>query len=260
VAKEVPTSMSFAQDNMEPKNGQNQELKTGKNQFRYKSLVTIPPLEMVDDLIAFASCSISSISLNTYINTKIETKKLKFSDKKCKKIHIGKENFLCPALTVHGDQISDSEVEKYLGSLLSKDCSNNEDIAAKSAKGMGLVAQIMAMLNDISLGEHYFEVAMLLREAIFINGILTSIEVSYGLTKANIKSLENVDKILLRKFLAAHSKTPIEALYLELGCLPIKYVIIMRRIMFLFYLLSRPDNELISQFFKAQSFKPTKND
>ena len=43
---------------------------------------------------------------------------------------------------------------------------------------------------------------MLLREAIFINGILTNVEASYGVTKENIRMLDKIDHILLRKVLS----------------------------------------------------------
>ena len=80
----------------------------------------------------------------------------------------------------------------------------------------------MILLEEVCLGHHYFESAVLLRESLFLNGILFNIEVCYGLTKEEVDTLEAVDRILLRKILQAHSKTPAEALFLELGLLPIK--------------------------------------
>ena len=79
----------------------------------------------------------------------------------------------------------------------------------------------MCPLSETSLYEFYFEVAIMLREALFIIGTLKNVEVCHGLTKKEISMLEAVDKILIRKILSVHSKTPVEVLYLELGCLPI---------------------------------------
>ena len=101
----------------------------------------------------------------------------------------------------------------------------------------------------------------MLREAFFINGVLTNLEVCYGLTDKEINDLEKADHMLLRRILAAHSKTAIEALYLELGCIPLRFLIISRRIMYFHHiLLSRPKNSLIRQIFNAQEMYPVKND
>ena len=175
-------------------------------------------------------------------------------------MHLGTDNFLCPDLFAHEKKMASSDVEKYLGDLISRDCSNTANLSAKSAKGMGKISQIMNVLNDVSLGVHYFEIAVALREAIFINGIMTNVETLYGLTKENIEILEDVDKVLLRKILSAHSKCPSEALYLELGILPISYIIKGRRLMFLYDILSRNENELLSKFFQAQCLNPIRDD
>ena len=82
----------------------------------------------------------------------------------------------------------------------------------------------------------------------------------YGLSSQDIESLEILDRILLRKILSAHSKCPNESLYLELGILPIKFVIICRRLSFLHYILNSPDTDLLKQFFEIQKKYPAKND
>ena len=89
---------------------------------------------------------------------------------------------------------------------------------------------------------------------------MTNVEALYGLTKENIEILEDVDKVLLRKIFSSHSKCPSEAFYLELGILPIKYIVKGRRLMFLHDILKRKDSELLSRFFQAQNLKPVRND
>ena len=69
-----------------------------------------------------------------------------------------------------------------------------------------------------------------------------------------------MDRILLRKILSAHSKSPSESLYLELGILPITYIIKSRRLNFLHYILNRPDNDLLKKFFNIQNKYRVKND
>ena len=65
---------------------------------------------------------------------------------------------------------------------------------------------------------------------------------------------------MLRKILSAHSKCPSESLYLELGVIPIKFIIVSRRLNFLHYILKRPEHELLKRFFDIQSRYPVKHD
>ena len=187
-------------------------------------------------------------------------KKLWFNETKCKKIHIGKESIACPELKVHESVMKKSEAESYLGDLLAADCTNKINIHRKKCKAMGIVVQIMRILKEVSLGEHYFQVALLLREALFINGILTNLEVTYGLTMQDINELEAVDRLLLKKIMGCHSKVAVPGLYLELGLHSLSQIIKFRRIMFLQYILSRPEDELIQRFFQAQINSPVRND
>ena len=86
------------------------------------------------------------------------------------------------------------------------------------------------MLEKITLGEHYFQSAILLRESLFLNSVLLNAEIWYGLNTAEIKPLIDLDKYLLRKILHTPVSTPSESIYLELGCLDIETIVKARRI------------------------------
>ena len=75
-----------------------------------------------------------------------------------------------------------------------------------------------------------------MREGMLLNGILTNSEVWIGLNENHLRQLEQVDEYLLRGILKAHSKGPIESLYLETGAIPIRYIIKKRRINYLHHL------------------------
>ena len=146
--------------------------------------------------------------------------------------------------------------DKYLGDIISSDGSNNLNIQSRVSKGQGLITQIMNILEKVTLGSHYFQVAMLLRESIFMNGILTNAEVWYGLSAKQVGQLESVDKLLLRKLLNTPVSTPSEGMQLELGILSINTVIKARRINFLHYLLNTSENEMLSKVFRSQLVQP----
>ena len=118
----------------------------------------------------------------------------------------------------------------------------------------------MKLLEQVTLGEHYFSSAVLLRESMFLNGVLTNSEVWFGLKQHELEQLESLDKDLLKQILQTPFSTPSESLYLELGCLDIKTVIKARRINYLHYLTSRNPTEMLSKFFRVQWKYPTSQD
>ena len=80
---------------------------------------------------------------------------------KCHKIHVGKRK-------VHGTS------DTYLGVIISGDGTNKLNIENRVSRGLGKIAQIMGMIEKISLGKHFFKIALLLRESIFLSSILTN--------------------------------------------------------------------------------------
>ena len=232
--------------------------------YDYKGCVKVLPLAMIDDVLAIAKCGINSFAMNTFINAKIEMNKLLFSEPKCKHLHSGKCNPFCPLLEVHGEAMKKSNEEKYLGDLIGDtimgDGSNKKNVTKRKAKGIGIVAQIMVIMETVSLGFFVFEIAMILRESLLLNGMLFNCEVWYGLTKAQVLELAAVDKLLLRRVLRVPISTPTEAMYLELGIVPIEFVLMGRRVMFLHYILNLDETEMLSLFFFAQWRSPCKND
>ena len=241
---------------------QNRGLKT----YKYRNVVDILPLAMIDDINAISVCGIESVELNTYINTQIELKKLRFhvpdnnGKSKCHKLHIGKGTNTCPQLKVHGSVMEAVQEDMYLGDIISSDGKNKKNVEKRISKGLGIITQIMNLLEIISFGSHYIEIALLLRESMFINGILFNAEVWYGFTSTEIGEFEKLDRLLLRRILGAPVSTPQEALYLELGIMPIDMVIKVRRVMYLHSLLRRNEDEMLSKFFMMQYNNPVKGD
>ena len=169
---------------------------------------------MCDDLNGVARCGMESVALNTFITTQIELKKLKFHtpDKdgksKCHKIHVGKNHDACSVLQVHGTVMEGVTHDTYLGDVISGDGRNTRNINKRISRGIGISSQIMNLLRDICLGKHYIEIALLLRESMFVNSVLTNAEIWYLLRKEEIKQLEDLDRTLLRKIMNVPFSTP----------------------------------------------------
>ena len=104
------------------------------------------------------------------------------------------------------------------------------------------------------------EIGLKLRQAMLINGILFNSEAGHNIHEAELKLLESVDEHLLRSLVKAHSKTPLEFLYLEAGAVPIRFIISSRRLIYLQTILKREDSELTKKIYKAQKNNPSKGD
>ena len=241
--------------------------------YMYKG-VKVPPLAMIDDLLCISNCGLETVELNSYINAKTKLKKLQFGADKCHKMHIGPKKDFCPTLSVDGwknefgqqDEfvgqkvIKDVTDEKYLGDMISANGSNKKNVEHRRAKAFGTIKSIMTILEDIPFGQHYFEVAKLLRNSLFLSSLLLNSEVWYGLTLKEIEIFEHLDLILLKQILETPKSTPNSGVYLELGCIPIRFIIKGRRIMFLHYLLQQNEKSLLYSFFQKQHECPSKGD
>ena len=107
--------------------------------------------------------------------------------------------------------MSTADETKYLGDWITIDGLNNKNIKERENKEVGVVIQVMAILKEISLGYHYFNIGLLLRDTNVINSIMFNSEVWTGITIHQIEILESIDILYLRKLFEGHSKTAIEA-------------------------------------------------
>ena len=237
----------------------------GQLTYLYKKTAKILPLAFVDDLNGISKCGDDSRALNIFLTTQIELKKLKFhvpnkeGKTKCHKMHIGKKHDMCPTLKIHGTIMPEVNEDVYLGDILSNDGKNTKNIKQRISKGLGVVNQIFDILGNVNFGSHIFEIAMLLRESMLVNGILTNTEVWYNLNKNEVEEFESLDKLFFRRLLEVPLTTPGEAFYLELGALPISVVIKARRINYLRTILTRKSGMLYS-FFLTQWHNPCRGD
>ena len=240
-------------------------IEKGKS-FKYKSLVDVIPLGMVDDILSISKCGFSSVEMNISINTQIELKKMQFhvptgeKKGKCQSLHVGKVSEFCHGMKVHGKQAERVTETQYLGDILRADGKNVSNIKSRVGKGIGLISDIMSILKCVSFGSHYFEIAKVLREARLINGILTNAEIWYSLGISEIESLEKIDRMFLRQVFAVPQSVSWESLYLELGVIPLKVVLMSRRISYLHYLSRLDKNEMLYRVFSAQWKYPVKGD
>ena len=151
-------------------------------------------------------------------------------------------------------------IETYLGDILSNDGTIDLNIQARYRKGSGVNNTIFALLQEISFGEYFFEMAMLFRSSMLINSILCSSEVLYGVKQIHIETLEKCDKLFFTKLFGVPNSCAYESYFLEPGALPIRFILIGRRLMYYWSLLNKSDNELVKNVFKTQKQFPIRDD
>ena len=233
-------------------------------QYFYKGVVGTPTLGMVDDILGITKCNNSSKPLNVVINTFVNLNKMKLNENKCHSIHIGKvsNGHRCPELTVDGKNMKPVNSEKYLGEIIASGTRGNDvNIEKRKSKGIGIVSEILALIDEIPLGKYKTQMGLLLREAWFMNGILYNSEVWHSVTKSQIECLEKIDQTLLRGILGGLcAKCPIEFLHLETGTTPIRYIIATRRMIYLKTILNRKPTELIRKIYETQIKNPNPGD
>ena len=93
-------------------------IESGEGLYQYKECVNIPPLAMIDDILAVSVCSVESVKVNALIQSKVAHKNLKLGQDKCFKMHVGSQDECCPTLKLNDKIMLSSNREKYLGDIL----------------------------------------------------------------------------------------------------------------------------------------------
>ena len=137
--------------------------KLGKMMYDDKKLLytykgtEVPCLQKVDDILTITKCDATAITMNTVVNTFIETKKLKLTHKKCSVIHVGKKCIYCPKLKVHGEEMNKADRLTYLGDIVHESGKKKYNLLERRAK---------------TLGKNRIQTGLQLRQAMFANGVL----------------------------------------------------------------------------------------
>ena len=148
--------------------------------------------------------------------------------------------------------IQEKQSEKYLGDLISVDGRNIKNITVRKNRGIGIVTEILSLLENLPLGKYYFQTVVILRNSLLLGSILLNCESWYNITQAEMYTLMYPDKMLLQKVFEVPKTVPTEMLFLELGIYPINFIIIQRRLAYFQHILKQKETSLVYQFIKTQ--------
>ena len=149
--------------------------------------------------------------------------------------------------------------QTYLGDLISADGTHTKKVQQRSNKGIGVINQIMSILESTYFGKYTFEVAMVLRESLFLSSILLNSEAWVNYTDKDVRILEQCDEMLLNKILDCDSNSSNAMKYLDLGVVPIRFEIMKRKLGFLQYVLQQNKETMIYKIICVYLQKVYKN-
>ena len=101
--------------------------------YQYKGLVSVPALEMGDDIENIQKCGADALISNAAINLFVEHMKLTLNAEKFHKIHCGAKRSTCPNLKIHKQNMHETDKEKYLGDNINKYGKHGSTIANRRA-------------------------------------------------------------------------------------------------------------------------------
>jgi len=245
--------------------------------YIYRDQVKIPPLTMLDDILSIVECSYKSNNMIGYLNAQARLNSLMFNTKKCFKIHVGqsKERHKCGDLWLDNwdfkeidssqtgqldrkeiyrgkSKIKEVNNERYLGDYISNDGSNAETVRQRCIRSISIRSKINSMLEEMVFGKHYHKVGLNLIESLLLNSILVNTSVWYNVTENDYRKLEQCHEKALRNLLGTGLKTPLVALYILTGSIPIRFRIMQRQLYYLHHILTQNKNSMLSRFFYAQ--------
>ena len=82
----------------------------------------------------------------------------------------------CPTYKANDEILKESHSEKYLGDVISDRGNLDETIGQRKLKGYAYISEIRALLSDMPFGHRRVQVGLMLRDAMFANGILCNSE------------------------------------------------------------------------------------
>ena len=255
------------------------------NVYLYKNKIVIPPLTMQDDTLGISECGYKSRKMNNFLNIRTQFMGLQFGSEKCEKLHIGKRPSnpnICTDLEVDiwEDQLSQElngnsilvdvhigkeimknvSSKKYLGQIIQSDGKNELNIKSHTDKAFGNANKIINALIERPYGKHAIKAALLMREALLVSSLLSNAETWTNLTETSITKLTMPDTKLHRDMLSTSGNPSRVFMCLELGIIPVRYVIMKKRLNFLHYILKETITSTVRQVYDTLKHDSRKGD
>ena len=137
--------------------------------------------------------------------------------------------------------------QNYFRQIIQSDGKNDKNVKVRTDKAFGNVDRIKNALSERPYGKHSFKAALLMRQAMLLGGMLSNAEAWTHLTEVNLAKLQMPDTFLLKALLSSSGNPSKVFMCLELGVIPVRYVIMEKRLNFLHYILSENISSILRQ-------------
>ena len=117
---------------------------------------------------------------------------------------------------------------------------------------ISVIPDLIAMGQEISLGNYEIEILLKLYNAVFLNKLLFNCQSWSKLTKNDQRHLEMKQLELLKHIMEVPHTTSNIGVSLELGLLPVEHLINQRRLVYLHRILKLPENDPVLQVYQEQ--------
>ena len=114
----------------------------------------------------------------------------------------------CSKTKADNTWISEQQQATYLGDELTNDMNNMKTVQKRVSTGLGSISEILSILNQVSLGAYYFEIALVLRETILISKMIFNTESWYNITNEQLNKLHSVDLCFLKRLMGVMKTVP----------------------------------------------------
>ena len=109
---------------------------------------------------------------------------------------------------------------------------NTINFKEKTNRAIGIVKKISTSLFERPYGRNTFRAAVLMRESLLLGSMLSNSESWINISKLDQDLLEKPDVMVHRKILIDHGNPSKVLMFLELGTIPVKYVMMEKRLKF----------------------------
>ena len=110
---------------------------------------------------------------------------------------------------------------------------NTHNIKEKKNKAVGIVKKISTCLYERPYGSNTFRAAKILREGLLLGSMLNNSESWINLTKSDLDNLEKPETMVQISILTSYVNPSKVFMCLELGVIPVKFVMVEKRLNFL---------------------------
>ena len=205
--------------------------------------------------------------LNDDINEAIESneeivnfskgKRLSLNHPKCGILTVNnKLHHSSPTLTVGSGTVPHIQSAKLVGDIINEKGNNSDMINEKIKNAKAALTNCLAMCNEVTMGLFFVKSSMILYQSVFLGTLLFNCQSWRNLTKSNLKQLEITQIRYLKRMMKAPMSTPNHFIYLELGALPVSYIIHCRQLTFLHHILHLDKSDPVKKSYNAQLLLP----